>query len=275
MHDAKALFLIEKMESFSLHSSLRFVKRPNRLEIKYEKPFTLAVLKNNLSIITAFPEKSIKSCYVNMSQVKDFRQFKTDKRGANKNIITTPMHLACKLSNDEAVRELIDNHNYDVNILLHQQSPLYELLSTSCYLDFNILNFMLKKRKPCVNSGNKLPFNQAVMRGNPFIIKSIIEYGKPHPYLRDYMGKSCVHIAASKLDMDTLDSLVDDVQADPMIPDNEGNTFLHALCMGVIRDAEYDFVKQSIQKFNLRLTRNIDNRSPLSILRGYSAKAPA
>jgi len=76
MQDVKALSLIDKMERFGAHSNLRFVKRPNRLELKYEKPFTLSVLKNNFALIQAFPEKSIRTCYVNMSQVRDYRKFK-------------------------------------------------------------------------------------------------------------------------------------------------------------------------------------------------------
>jgi hypothetical protein len=52
-----------------------------------------------------------------------------------------------------------------------------------------------------------------------------------------------MHIAASKLDMETLDALVNECGMDPMQPDNDGNTFLHLLAMGVISDAEYDFVK--------------------------------
>ena len=31
-----------------------------------------------------------------------------------------------------------------------------------------------------------------------------------------------------------------------MQPDNDGNTILHIMSLGVIRDAEYDFVKQVI-----------------------------
>jgi ankyrin repeat protein len=45
---------------------------------------------------------------------------------------------------------------------------------------------------------------------------------------------------------------------------------LHLLALGVIRDAEYDFVKQVIQKYSMRLTRNLDNRTPLGIIRSYS-----
>lgn len=69
LQDAKALSLIDKMGKFGTaftHSPLRFVKRPNRLELKYEKAFTLAVLKNNLTLIQAFPEKTIKTCRVYM-----------------------------------------------------------------------------------------------------------------------------------------------------------------------------------------------------------------
>jgi ankyrin repeat protein len=156
--------------------------------------------------------------------------------------------------------------------LINEKSAIFELLSTSCYLDFNILNFLMKKRKPCINSGNKLPLNQSILRGNPFIIKSLIEYGRPHPFLRDHAGKNAIHLAAIKLDMDTLDSLITDCGADALLPDADGNTILHLLALGVIRDAEYDFVKQVIQKYNMRLTRNLENRTPLGIIRSYSQK---
>lgn len=126
--------------------------------------------------------------------------------------------------------------------MLNEKSALYELLSTSGYLDFNILNYLLKKRKPCINSGNRLPLNQAVLRGNPFIIKTLIEYGKPNHYVRDINGKAAIHMAASKLDMDTFDLLIK-AGADPMLSDSNGNTILHLMAMGAIKDAEYDFIK--------------------------------
>jgi len=124
----------------------------------------------------------------------------------------------------------------------------------------------MKKRKPCINSGVKLPLNQAILRGNPFIIRSLIEFGKPHPFVRDGNGRSPVHIAGSKLEMETLDALVNECGMDPMIPDKDGNTFLHILAMGVISDAEYDCVKFCIQKYNMRLSRNLEARTPLGIL---------
>ena len=204
--------------------------------------------------------------------MREYEQFKEEK-AKNSEIITTPLHLACKLSNDEAVRQLINEQNYDVNILCQEKSALSELLSTACYLDFNILNFLMKKRKPCINSGVKLPLNQAILRGNPFIIRSLIEFGKPHPFVRDGNGRSPVHIAGSKLDMETLDALVDEVGSDPMQPDNDGNTILHTLCLGVITDKEYDFVKFCIQKFKMRLSRNLEKRSPIGILKSYNSRS--
>ena len=82
---------------------LKFIKRPNRLEMRFEKPFTLSVLRNNLTLIQSFPEGSIRTCYVNMSQTKDYNRYKLEKL-SNQDLRTTPFHLACKLSNDEAVR---------------------------------------------------------------------------------------------------------------------------------------------------------------------------
>jgi hypothetical protein len=71
----------------------------------------------------------------------------------------------------------------------------------------------------------------------------LIEFGRPDPFKRDFQGKNAVHMAAIKLDMDTLDSLISQCGFDAMLPDSEGNTLLHLLTLGVIRDAEYDFVK--------------------------------
>lgn len=228
-------------------------------------------MKNNLHLIQAFPERSIHTCLVNMSQVKDYQKYKADRK-ENPDLVTTPFHLACKLSNDEAVRQLVDQHSYDINILVNVKSGIYELLSTSCYLDFNILNYLMKKRRPCINSGKKLPLNQAILRGNPFIIKSLLEFGRPHPCLRDANGKAPIHVAATKLDLETFEHLIEQTGVNPMIPDSDGNTILHLIALGVIRDAEYDFVKTAIIKYGLRLTRNADNRTPLTIIRSYSSQ---
>ncbi len=42
--------------------------------------------------------------------------------------------------------------------------------------------------------------------------------------------------------MDTFDLLIK-AGADPMLSDNNGNTILHIMGMGAIKDAEYDFIK--------------------------------
>jgi hypothetical protein len=93
-----------------------------------------------------------------MSQVKNYNQYKQEKSIRNE-VITSPMHLACKISNDDAVRVLIEKQNFDVNMLLDERSALYELLSSSTYIDFNILNYLLKVSRPDINCGNKLPLN--------------------------------------------------------------------------------------------------------------------
>lgn len=118
-------------------------------------------------------------------------------------ISSTPLHLACRVSNDEAVRILVENNGFDINILLNEKSALYELLSTACYSDFSILNYLIKKRKPQINSGARLPLNQAILRGNPLIIKTLLEFANPNPYVHDSLGKNAIHVAAAKLDRDT------------------------------------------------------------------------
>ena len=41
-----------------------------------------------------------------------------------------------------------------------------------------------------------------------------------------------------------------------MMPDDDGNTFLHIMAMGTIKDKEYDFIKMMVVRYGLRLTRN-------------------
>lgn len=62
----------------------------------------------------------------------------------------------------------------------------------------------MRRKKVNINSGNYLPLNQAILRGNPMIIKTLIEFGNPNPYVMDINGKYYIHVAAAKLDTDTM-----------------------------------------------------------------------
>jgi hypothetical protein len=103
-----------------------------------------------------------------MSELTDIRQFKALKK--THEMVTTPLHLACQMSNVEAARILLTDHDYDVNILLHEKNFLHDLLNTGGFQDFSILKNIFKKRKPCINSGCKMALNQAILRGNQYII---------------------------------------------------------------------------------------------------------
>ena len=52
-----------------------------------------------------------------------------------------------------------------------------------------------------------------------------------------------------------------------MMPDADGNTFLHIMALGVIKDTEYDFIRQMVVRHGLRLTRNNKGENPLYILK--------
>ena len=156
-------------------------------------------------------------------------------------------------------------------MLLDERSAVYELLSSSTYIDFNILNYLLKVSRPDINSGKKLSLNQAILRGNVFIIKTLVEFGKPNFYVKDQSGLGPVHIAASKLDLEMFDSLILK-GADPNLPDDQGNTVLHMLCEGAVRETEWDFIKDCIEKYGMRLTRNKEHKTPFNLIRGYPKK---
>lgn len=145
------------MSQFGPECSLKFVKRPSRLNLKFEKSFTMAIKKNKTEVLELFPRYSIKSVFVPEHQLRDYKEYKQDKE---KNcLMTTPLHLACQRSNIEAVRLLIEVHGYEVNILLKEKNFLTELLQNSGYMDFSIMNMIFKRKKPQINSGSKLALN--------------------------------------------------------------------------------------------------------------------
>lgn len=166
---------------------------------------------------------------------------------------------------------MIEQQNFDVNVLVNDHNFVVELLQNSGYMDFSIMNMIFKKRKPQINSGTKLALNQAILRGNPFMINTLLELGNPNPFTVDKLGKAPIHIAAAKLDMDTFEALIAK-GADPMMPDADGNTILHIMAMGQIKDKEYDFIKTMCIRHNLRLTRNKENRTCINIIRANSGQ---
>ena len=68
----------------------------------------------------------------------------------------------------------------------------------------------------------------------------MLEHGNPNPYASDINGITPLHVACAKLDWETFEDLIK-IGGDPLLPDHDGNTFLHLLCEGGIKDVEYDF----------------------------------
>ena len=60
--------------------------------------------------------------------------------------------------------------------------------------------------------------------------------------------------------------------ADLHIPDNDGNTILHYLCEGSVRDFEFELIQWLVEVQNMRLVRNREHNSPLSLIKGYPKK---
>lgn len=123
-----------------------------------------------------------------------------------------------------------------------------------------------------MNSGNRLPINQAIERGNKLITKILLEYGKPNYFKKDVDGLAPIHVAGIKRDVEMFQMLIGK-GADPTIPDKDGNTVLHHLCEGAVKDSEFQFIKDLIEVYNLRLTRNNEQQTPYDVIRAYPKKA--
>jgi len=267
----KAAELMSMMHKFSPNCSFKYLQEPHRLELKFERSFTMAIKKNRTDLVQRFPKNTIKPVYVSMSQMNDLSAYQSLKKSDMKySVITTPLHLACQMSNVEAARILLSDHNYDVNILLYNRNFLYDLLNTASQEDFMILANVFKERKPCVNSGDKIALNQAILKGNRQIIDTMLKFGNANPFARDVDSITPIHVACAKLDWETLVQLVK-MGGDPLIPDNDGNTILHTLCMGNVTAEEYDFAKLCCYEWPLKLTRNNGGKTPLTIVRSMDA----
>lgn len=104
----KSQLLVQKMMKYPLDCSLKLIKKPMRLELRFEKSFTLAVKENKQDILELFPRRSVKPAYVSMHALKDYKAFKLSKHQTTINdVFTTPLHIAAECSNIEAVRTLI------------------------------------------------------------------------------------------------------------------------------------------------------------------------
>ena len=127
----KTVTVMRLMHKFDETCSIRMLTEPCRLDLKYARSFTMAVKKKRGMLLESFPRNSVKTVYVSMSQFQDIREFKAAKKYGEEEVITTPLHLACQTSNVEAVRILLMDHNYDVNVLLYEKNFLYDLLKTA------------------------------------------------------------------------------------------------------------------------------------------------
>jgi hypothetical protein len=53
--DHKAILLMKKMQKFNSNCGLKYVKKPHRLETRYEKSYCLAIQLNKGDILSNFP----------------------------------------------------------------------------------------------------------------------------------------------------------------------------------------------------------------------------
>lgn len=107
------------------------------------------------------------------------------------------------------------------------------------------------------------------------MINALLKHGSCNPYARDASGKSPIHIAAAKLNRETFEKLIRETGADPMMPDADGNTFLHIMALGVIKDTEYDFIKQMVIRHGLRLTCNKEGMTALQLIKANAGQSIA
>ena len=74
------------MNQFSSKSSLQFLKFSSKVDLRFEKSFTMAVKNNRNEILQSFPKNQIRNVYV---------IYKTNIDNVEEKKVTTPLHMAC------------------------------------------------------------------------------------------------------------------------------------------------------------------------------------
>jgi len=75
----KAQLLIRRMQKYGPDCSIRFIKKPHRLDLKFCKSFAMAVKRNKNDILHLFPPNSIQTAYIGLYQLQDYKQYKDNK----------------------------------------------------------------------------------------------------------------------------------------------------------------------------------------------------
>jgi hypothetical protein len=74
------------MNQFSSKSSLQFLTFSSKVDLRFEKSFTMAVKNNRNEILQSFPKNQIRNVYV---------IYKTNIDNVEEKKVTTPLHMAC------------------------------------------------------------------------------------------------------------------------------------------------------------------------------------
>ena len=74
------------MNQFSSKSSLQFLTFSSKVDLRFEKSFTMAVKNNRNEILQSFPKNQIRNVYV---------IYKKNIDNVEEKKVTTPLHMAC------------------------------------------------------------------------------------------------------------------------------------------------------------------------------------
>ena len=62
------------MMKYPNDSQLKFIKKPIRIDLRFEKSFSMAVKMNRKDVLDLFPNLTIKSAYVSLHLLTDYKQ---------------------------------------------------------------------------------------------------------------------------------------------------------------------------------------------------------
>ena len=75
LYTEKSQILIQRMLKFRNDSGIAYIKRPCKVALRFEKTFARAIQHNKNDVLALFPPMSIKSVYITMHSLKNYREF--------------------------------------------------------------------------------------------------------------------------------------------------------------------------------------------------------
>ena len=140
-------------------------------------------------------------------------------------VVYTPLHYCCLNGDQQAVELLLSNYNCNPN--LHNNQGLYPLqLAFQSLLEvYRVL--LLSGKCDCnivIDGEGRTPIHIACEKGDMQVLSYLLSFGKCITTAHDWKGKTALHYACIAANIEVVRMLLISAKSDPTLTDNDGKT---------------------------------------------------